>query len=91
MPEAAKACSVKGCGRPVKGKGLCSAHYFRQRRGVSLKGPVRPPPSEETPALVATKVAPDLKKALEVEAERRGISLYALVAEILENWRNHMS
>lgn len=25
-------CSLDGCDRPIKARGLCSAHYFRQRR-----------------------------------------------------------
>jgi hypothetical protein len=27
-----KACSIAGCGRPRKARGLCSLHYNRQRR-----------------------------------------------------------
>ena len=29
---AGKACSVAGCGRPARSKGLCSAHYQAARR-----------------------------------------------------------
>jgi hypothetical protein len=31
-------CSVVGCGKPVKGFGLCSAHYTRNRRHGSPEG-----------------------------------------------------
>jgi hypothetical protein len=29
--NSSKICSVEGCGRPAKSRGLCSAHYERQR------------------------------------------------------------
>lgn len=34
-------CSVKGCGHPALAKGLCNAHYLRQRNGKDMSKPVR--------------------------------------------------
>lgn len=30
-------CTFEGCVRQMKAKGLCQAHYFQKRRGVTLK------------------------------------------------------
>ena len=35
-----KPCSLDGCGRPVRAKGLCNPHYIQQERGKSLT-PIR--------------------------------------------------
>jgi hypothetical protein len=39
---ARRLCSVDGCGRPHRARGLCSTHYFRQQKGIDLAPPVRP-------------------------------------------------
>ena len=36
-----KRCSVRGCRRPERAKGLCSAHYQRKRTGKPLEAPIR--------------------------------------------------
>jgi hypothetical protein len=36
-----KECSVRGCHRAVRAKGLCSAHYQRKSAGRPLKGQIR--------------------------------------------------
>ena len=35
-------CSVDGCERKVRSKGLCGAHYNRSLKGLSLDKPLRP-------------------------------------------------
>lgn len=35
-----KHCTVTGCRKPVKGHGLCSAHWSRKRRGAALDSPL---------------------------------------------------
>jgi hypothetical protein len=30
-------CTFEGCVKQIKAKGLCEAHYFQRRRGVTLK------------------------------------------------------
>lgn len=35
-----KTCSVEGCGRPFRAKGLCITHYTRQRKGTPLDAPI---------------------------------------------------
>lgn len=35
-----KACA-RGCGRPARAKGLCAAHYARERRGGDDGAPLR--------------------------------------------------
>lgn len=32
-----KTCSVDGCHKPLKGKGLCNGHYWQKRRGQELR------------------------------------------------------
>ena len=34
-------CSVSGCGRKVRARGLCDSHYQRQRRGQPVAVPLR--------------------------------------------------
>lgn len=36
-----KKCRIPGCGRPAHGKGLCAAHYRRQRRGQPMRTPIK--------------------------------------------------
>ena len=35
-----KVCKVEGCSRPVHTRGLCGAHYQRQRKGQPLEVPI---------------------------------------------------
>ena len=35
-------CRVEGCLRRPKGKGLCSAHWQRQKNGLPIDSPIRP-------------------------------------------------
>jgi len=35
-------CSIDGCARPHRAKGLCSSHYSRQLRGKDLSTPIGP-------------------------------------------------
>lgn len=35
-----RTCSVDGCDRPHRAKGLCAFHYYRQRDGVPLDAPL---------------------------------------------------
>jgi len=41
-------CSAPGCVRPAYAKGLCNAHYIRNRKGVALNAPVRTRKREDT-------------------------------------------
>lgn len=34
-------CQVRGCARPAYAKGLCNAHYIRDRKGLPLDAPLR--------------------------------------------------
>lgn len=53
-------CAVAGCGRKCLARGLCNAHYDRQRRGVPLDGPIRQRGESKpsAPAPVASKADP---------------------------------
>ncbi len=82
-------CAAPGCARPALSRGLCGAHYQRQRRGVSLERPLGatsgPPPGEPM-SQVTTHVPLESKRALEAHAEHSALSLYALLRRILEEW-----
>lgn len=41
MSSVARVCSVRGCGRPIKSRGFCNAHYQRNAKGVDMSTPVR--------------------------------------------------
>ena len=36
-----RTCTIDGCARPHVAKGLCSAHYYRKRKGLDLSAPVQ--------------------------------------------------
>lgn len=41
MTSVMTACSVAGCDRKVRARGLCDSHYQRQRRGRPVEAPLR--------------------------------------------------
>lgn len=79
-------CSVPKCGRPVYAKGLCPAHYHRERRGAASDKPVRRRDPSEPVVPLSLKVRAGTKDRLQELADERGTTLYALVAEILDAW-----
>ncbi len=80
-------CSVEGCPRPHKAAGLCKYHWQRQDRGSA----VVPPPGMGGNGLVRkphrlpnVKVSEATLGWLVGLAEGRDVSLYRLVADLLE-------
>jgi len=41
-----RTCSIRGCGKPVRGHGFCNAHYLRWYRFGDPLGSARPTPDE---------------------------------------------
>ena len=37
-----RTCSIEGCGRTVRARGVCNAHYQRIRKGIPMDQPVLP-------------------------------------------------
>jgi len=82
-----KECSVEGCGRPVRARGMCQTHY----KQVLRMGKTRPIKSKRAPRAEAVRFAgfsltPLAANLLESEAVRRKIAPNALITDILEGW-----
>lgn len=45
---APRVCSVEGCGKPRKGRGYCSTHYYRLLNGLDLYAPIGVRPERPT-------------------------------------------
>ena len=76
-------CGSPGCARPVTARGLCHAHYERQRRGGAASRPVRDRSAEPLEALPGVRVSAGLAEALRARAHRHGLSLSDLVRATL--------
>src|SRR5688500_11999837 len=79
-------CSMAGCDRPARAKGVCWPHYQRQRRQSKNPYPIRPYESDDI-EIAPMRVQPltYAKIALETDS-REGWSDYMIVREILESW-----
>lgn len=81
-------CSSPDCDRPASSRGLCVGHYARLRAGKSTveplgaQGPVPGEPREQ----VTTHLLAEDKRALERHAKAEGLSVYALLRRIVEEW-----
>lgn len=82
-------CAVPGCGKPLRARGKCWAHYQRELRRehgyesrMTLDQPVLPRGLQ--PVLV--RMRPQHKLVLERAAGEQGVSLYALARGILESF-----
>lgn len=77
-----KTCTVPGCGKPHQARGYCMAHYYQFRR----KGEIKPTRRSGLVSLPSPRVEPAVAEVLEREAETRGLTLYALLNEILADY-----
>lgn len=86
--SAKKACSSPGCPKPMSARGLCVGHYARWRAGLDCSAPLNPRrgPRGTPSAQVAIRLPLATKARLELLAEGEGISVYALVREIVDAW-----
>ena len=82
-----KGCSVEGCDRPVRARGMCQTHY----KQVLRFGKTRPIKSKRAHRAEAVRFAvfsltPLAADLLAGEARRRGVAANALITDILEGW-----
>lgn len=82
-----RVCSVEGCGRPVRSRGLCQTHYKQVRKFGKTK-PIKSkrPPREHTVRFAGLSLTPETADTLSRESKRRGIAPNALITDILEDW-----
>lgn len=76
MSDTPKLCSVKGCPRPSRAKGMCASHYRRASRGTPVEGPIR---EEGMDARYDLRLSSDLLAQLQAQAEAKGVELAALM------------
>lgn len=81
-------CRAAGCTHPARSRGLCVGHYARLRAGKALDTPLGAPgpPRGEPIEPIGTHLALTSKRELEAYAKREGVSLYALLRRIVEEW-----
>ncbi len=82
-----KVCSVEGCGRPVRARGMCQTHYkqvlrFGKTRAIKTKRAPRP----EAVRFAGFSLTPMAANLLAGEARRRVVAANALITDILEGW-----
>ncbi len=76
-------CTAPACDRGAIARGLCQAHYQRQRRGRSLDEPIRPPGDGQQ---IVVRCRRGLVERLRTRADAAGLSLSATVRLALEMW-----
>ena len=77
-------CSTPGCIRPTRAKGLCGAHYERQRAtGAPPTGPVGRYTAGGT-ARLSERVLPELLARARARAAAAGVPLRRIVEAALE-------
>jgi hypothetical protein len=74
------------CGKLALAKGLCPAHYQRERRGVTGKRPVRHRRKDgaRLVKLQPVRVDPELALLIQKEAAAWGLTIYRRIVELLE-------
>jgi hypothetical protein len=80
-------CGVRGCGRAIYAAGHCQTHYRQQLATGELR-PIRlyRKRMEGTVKLGGLRLSPGCAEKLEREAEAKGLSISATIADILEGW-----
>jgi hypothetical protein len=86
-PSSPRLCSVPDCGRPAKARGLCQTHY----RQMLTECRVRPVHRyrKRTPGTVkfaGLRLSPGCARKLKKWADDQGLSVGAIIADILEDW-----
>ncbi len=75
------------CDREATTHGLCNAHALQQARGQELKPLRKRRSADERFEVVSTRVRTSQLVDLKIEADRSGLSVYDLLAQIIERWR----
>jgi len=85
-------CTVEGCGRQVRARGLCQTHYKQIRKEGRLR-PIKPKraPRFHTQRFSGLSLSPQAVAALSRETLRRKAAPNALVTDILEEWAKRVS
>ncbi|NTX08294.1 CopG family transcriptional regulator [Myxococcus sp. CA040A] len=90
MADCAKReCSVEGCGRPSRKRGMCVLHARRKERGQALEAPlqytraVRIDDWQEVQGRIAP---PELLAMVDEEAARRGVPRIEVLREAVREW-----
>jgi len=91
-PDKPRVCSVEGCERPVRSKGLCQTHYKQMRKYGKLR-PIKAKraPREDTVRFSGLSVTERTADILSREAKRRNVAPNALITDILEEWTKRRS
>lgn len=86
-PAQKRKCLNPACPEVAIAKGYCRNHYVMLRRGSDPMAAPRAKREAGTEMLnVPTRLAPGNIAQLQAEADARGVSMYALVRDILEDW-----
>jgi hypothetical protein len=89
MAEEKPSCLIKGCARPKRARGMCTAHYeAHYQRGISLEDLVDPSRRRLVDGVpISGRVSKAANDRLETVMRQKKVrSKYKLISMILERW-----
>ncbi|HLL55962.1 MAG TPA: hypothetical protein VK447_20540 [Myxococcaceae bacterium] len=91
MPDSNKrprVCNVPECGRPLYARGMCQTHSRQQRVHGRVREITRHRPRRKGAVKVTggLSLSPDAAGVVKQAAQDRGLTVYQLVTDILEEW-----
>jgi len=91
--NSARVCSVAGCGRPIRARGMCLTHYKQMRKSGTAR-PIRTyqPPRTGTVKLPGgVAVTPECAAKVDGYAREHGYTRHRVVTDVLEEWAQTMA
>ncbi len=85
--QRARMCSVSGCGRPIRARGLCQTHYKHLRKFGKVRA-IKPKREGRmgTVRYSGLSLTSGCADALQYLAKQRNVAPNAIITDILEAW-----
>lgn len=82
--RSATVCNSPDCNRPILARGYCKHHYYRLIRGRNPDEPIREYGQDLIDLII--RRPPDRIAALDIEAEKLGVTRYEICRRVLDDW-----